>query len=80
MCERGCWTQVFPYVDRLNYVSPMLNGVGYALACEKLLGIEVPERSQWDRMAMGELTRLTDHFTCNARWPWSSAPSRRSSG
>ena len=32
MCERGTWSQVFPYVDRLNYVSPMLNNVGYALA------------------------------------------------
>src|SRR3954465_9576814 len=65
MCERGSWSQVFPYVDRLNYVSPMLNNVGYALACEKLLGVEVPERCQWYRMALGELTRLTDHFTCN---------------
>lgn len=55
MCERGDWTQVFPYVDRCNYVSPMLNNVGYALACEKLLGVEVPERCQWYRMALGEL-------------------------
>jgi NADH-quinone oxidoreductase subunit D len=44
MCERGTWTQVFPYVDRLNYVSPMLNNVGFALAVEKLLGVTVPER------------------------------------
>lgn len=65
MCERGCWTQVFPYTDRLNYVSPMLNSVGYALACEKLLGVEVPERCQWYRMALGELSRITDHFTCD---------------
>jgi NADH-quinone oxidoreductase subunit D len=65
MCERGCWTQVFPYADRLNYVSPMLNSVGYALACEKLLGVEVPERSQWYRMALGELTRIADHLTCD---------------
>ncbi|MBW2210482.1 MAG: NADH-quinone oxidoreductase subunit D [Deltaproteobacteria bacterium] len=36
-CERGTWAQVFPYVDRLNYVSPMLNNVGWALAVEKLL-------------------------------------------
>ena len=32
MCERGTWNQVYPYVDRLNYVSPMLNNVGFALA------------------------------------------------
>src|SRR3972149_10062993 len=38
MCERGTWTQVFPYVDRCNYVSPMLNNVGFALAVGELLG------------------------------------------
>jgi len=45
--EHAPWTQVFPYTDRLNYVSPMLNNVGYALAVEKLLGIveRIPERA-----------------------------------
>jgi NADH-quinone oxidoreductase subunit D len=65
MCERGTWTQVFPYVDRCNYVSPMLNNVGFALACEKLLGIEVPERCQYYRMVLGELARMSDHLTCD---------------
>jgi NADH-quinone oxidoreductase subunit D len=65
MCERGDWTQVFPYVDRANYVSPMLNNVGFALACEKLLQVEVPERCQWYRMTLAELSRITDHLTCN---------------
>lgn len=65
MCERGTWTQVFPYVDRLNYVSPMLNNVGFALTCEKLLGIQVPDRCQWYRMALGELARVSDHLTCD---------------
>jgi NADH-quinone oxidoreductase subunit D len=65
MCERGCWTQVLPYVDRCNYVSPMLNNVGYVLACEKLLGAQTPERCQWYRMILGELSRMTDHMTCN---------------
>jgi len=64
MCERGTWTQVFPYADRLNYVSPMLNNVGYALAVEKLAGLEVPERCQWYRMILGELARISDHLTC----------------
>ncbi len=64
MCERGTWSQVFPYVDRCNYVSPMLNNVGFALACEKALGIEVTERCQWYRMALGELARIADHMTC----------------
>ena len=64
MCERGTWAQVFPYADRLNYVSPMLNNVGYALAVEKLCGLSVPERCQWYRMALGELARISDHLTC----------------
>jgi NADH-quinone oxidoreductase subunit D len=65
MCERGCWTQVFPYVDRTNYCSPMLNAVGYALACEKLLGVTVPERCAYYRVILGEFARVTDHLTCN---------------
>jgi len=65
MCERGTWAQVFPYVDRLNYVSPMLNNVGYALAVEKMCDIQVPDRCQWYRMILGELARISDHLTCN---------------
>ncbi|TNF59996.1 MAG: NADH-quinone oxidoreductase subunit D [Deltaproteobacteria bacterium] len=64
-CERGTWAQVFPYADRLNYVSPMLNNVGWSLAVEKLLQIEVPERCQYYRVILGELSRIADHFTCN---------------
>jgi NADH-quinone oxidoreductase subunit D len=64
--EYATWTQIFPYTDRLNYVSPMLNNVGYALAVEKLLGIEhaVPERAQFIRVIVGEISRITDHLTC----------------
>jgi NADH-quinone oxidoreductase subunit D len=64
-CERGTWNQCFPYVDRLNYVSPMLCNVGFALATEKLCGIEVPERGQYYRVILGELSRMSDHLTCN---------------
>jgi len=64
MCERGTWTQVYPYVDRCNYVSPMLNNVGFSLACEKMLGIEVPDRCQYYRIILGELARMSDHLTC----------------
>ena len=64
MAERGTWSQVFPYVDRCNYVSPMLNNVGFALACEKLLHVTVPDRCQYYRMALGELGRIADHLTC----------------
>jgi NADH-quinone oxidoreductase subunit D len=65
MCERGSWTQVFPYVDRCNYASPMLNNVGFALAVEKLLDVTVPERCQYYRVVLGELARIADHLTCN---------------
>ena len=64
-CERGNWAQVYPYADRLNYVSPMLNNVGFSLAVEKLIGIEVPERCAYYRVMLGELSRICDHFTCN---------------
>lgn len=64
-CERGTWSQVFPYADRLNYVSPMLNNVGWSLAVEKLLQIDVPERCKYYRVILGELSRIADHFTCN---------------
>ncbi|HET6149086.1 MAG TPA: NADH-quinone oxidoreductase subunit D [Polyangia bacterium] len=64
--EHATWTQIFPYTDRLNYVSPMLNNVGYAMAVEKLLGIDkqIPERAQYIRVIVGEMSRMTDHMTC----------------
>lgn len=65
MCERGTWTQVFPYVDRLNYASPMLNNVAFALAVEKMLGVTVPERCQHYRVVLGELARICDHLVCS---------------
>ena len=65
MCERGNWSQVFPYVDRCNYASPMLNNVGFALAVEKMLGVTVPERCQYYRVILGELARISDHLTCS---------------
>jgi len=65
MGERGTWQQFFPYTDRLNYVSPLLNNVGYALAVEKLLGITVPRKCQLVRVLHGELSRISDHLTAN---------------
>ena len=64
MCEQGTWTQCFPYTDRLNYASPCINNVGFALAVEKLLNIEPPERCQFVRTIMSEVSRITDHLTC----------------
>ena len=66
--EHATYTQVFPYTDRLNYVSPMCNNVGYALAVEKLLGVvdKIPDRAQYIRVIVSELSRITDHLTCSA--------------
>ncbi len=64
MCEQGTWTQVFPYTDRLNYASPCINNVGFALAVERLLGVDVPERCKFVRVIMSEVSRITDHLTC----------------
>jgi len=64
MCEQGTWNHCFPYADRLNYASPLLNNVGFALAVEKLAGIEAPERCQYIRVIVGEISRITDHLTC----------------
>src|SRR5258706_546465 len=52
--------------DRLNSVSPMLNNVGYGMAVEKLMGItdKIPERAQYIRVIVGEMSRITDHMTC----------------
>ncbi|MDZ7344887.1 MAG: NADH-quinone oxidoreductase subunit D, partial [candidate division KSB1 bacterium] len=62
--ENVTWTQVFPYTDRLNYVSPLINNVGYAMAVEKLMGLQVTERCQYIRVLMSEISRITDHLTC----------------
>jgi len=65
-CENSSWTQSIPYTDRLNYVSPLINNFGYCAAVEKLLGIEVPERCQYIRVILSEISRVTDHLTCIA--------------
>lgn len=65
-CEDVRWMQCFPYTDRLNYVSPLINNTGFALAVEKLMGIEVPERCKYIRVLMNEISRVTDHLTCIA--------------
>ena len=47
--------------DRMNYLSPLNNNIGFAVACEELFGIEVPPRGQYLRVIMAELSRLADH-------------------
>jgi NADH-quinone oxidoreductase subunit D len=62
-CENVTWTQVFPYTDRLNYVSSIMNNVGYALAVEKLCKLDIPERAKYLRVVTSELHRICDHLT-----------------
>jgi NADH-quinone oxidoreductase subunit D len=64
MSETVDYNGVMPYTDRLNYVSPLINNMGYCMAVEKALGIEVPERCHYIRVIMSEISRLTDHLTC----------------
>jgi NADH-quinone oxidoreductase subunit D len=62
--ENGDYFKVFPYTDRLNYVSPMINNVAYAGVVEKALGVEVTERCKWIRVLVSEISRISDHLTC----------------
>jgi NADH-quinone oxidoreductase subunit D len=58
------YNQYVTITDRMNYVSPMSNNVGWHLAVEKLLGIETPPRCQYIRVIISELSRITDHLLC----------------
>src|SRR5689334_4747566 len=56
-CESVHWAQIFPYTDRLNYLSPFINNYGFAMAVEKLCNIEIPERAKYLRVITSELSR-----------------------
>ncbi len=64
MSETHGWGQVIPYTDRLNYCSSHINGAGYALAVEKMLGIEAPPRAQAIHVILSEFSRIMDHAVC----------------
>jgi NADH-quinone oxidoreductase subunit D len=64
MSETVDYNGVIPYTDRLNYVSPLINNMGYCMAVEKLLGISVPERCHYIRVIVSEISRISDHLTC----------------
>lgn len=62
--EHLSYNQFVPLTDRLNYCSSIMNNVGYALAVEKLLGIQAPTRAQQLRVLVSELARIGDHLVC----------------
>jgi NADH-quinone oxidoreductase subunit D len=61
-CEAKFYNQITPLTDRIDYLCPMTNNTAYALAVEKLLQLEVPERAQWLRVLFNELTRIQSHL------------------
>ena len=61
-CEAKFYQQVVPLTDRIDYLSPMTNNLCYCLAVEKLLGLEIPERAQYLRVLLNELTRISSHL------------------
>jgi len=63
-CENVTWNQCLPYTDRLNYVSAIMNNLGFLKAVEALVGLEIPERAQYIRVLSSELHRMHDHLTC----------------
>jgi NADH-quinone oxidoreductase subunit D len=60
--EAMTYNQVVPYTDRMDYLNSMNNELGYAIAVEKLLGIEIPERVEYIRVIMSELQRIASHL------------------
>src|SRR6185436_1664284 len=64
LMEYKTYLQAMPYMDRLDYVSPMCMEHSFVLAVEKLLGIEaeVPERARWIRTMFAEVTRIANHL------------------
>jgi NADH-quinone oxidoreductase subunit D len=61
IAESASYLASMPYTDRLDYLCPLTNNWAYALAVEKLIGQEVPERAEYLRVILGELTRFQNH-------------------
>ncbi|AKP25151.1 NADH-quinone oxidoreductase subunit D [Leptospira interrogans] len=62
--ERYTYNQFLVCTDRMNYVSTPLNNIGWILAVEKMMQIEVPDRVTYVRMIISELSRIIDHIIC----------------
>jgi NADH-quinone oxidoreductase subunit D len=62
IAENSTYHEFIPHTDRLDYLSPLSNNVAYALAVEKLAGIEAPPRAQYIRLIISEMSRLASHL------------------
>ncbi len=69
LAESFTYTQIFPLTDRLDYLCPPSNNLAFALAVEKLLGIEAPIRAQYIRVLMAELARISGHLLITGALP-----------
>ena len=65
-CESHTWTNLIPYVDRLNYCSGLINDFAYCEAVEALMEIEITPRCRYLRTLLSEYSRIADHLTCIA--------------
>ncbi len=61
-CEAKTYSQAITLTDRLDYLAPLSNNLGYCLAVEKLLNLEVPKRAQYIRVLLTEMTRIASHL------------------
>ena len=61
-CEALTYSQAITLTDRIDYLAPLSNNLGYCLAVEKLLGLEIPKRAQYIRVLLTEMTRLNSHL------------------
>ena len=62
LAENRTYLQSIPYMDRLDYVSMMMNEHAYVMAIEKMMGLEVPIRAQYIRVMFDEITRVLNHL------------------
>ena len=62
IAENMTYNQFVPYTDRLDYLAPLANNVAYAIAVERLAGLEIPERGQALRVVICELARISSHL------------------
>jgi NADH-quinone oxidoreductase subunit D len=65
-CEDHTWHNLIPYVDRLNYVSALINDFAYCDGVEQLMGVQITPRCRYLRTLLSEYSRLVDHLTCLA--------------
>ncbi|MCJ7682477.1 MAG: NADH-quinone oxidoreductase subunit D, partial [Candidatus Aminicenantes bacterium] len=65
-CEHKTYFNLLPYTDRMNYVSPLINNLAYVMTMEKMLELDIPQKAQYIRVMLCEMSRISDHLTALA--------------